>query len=322
MPDHDRLTATTTTTAAPQPGNSPFFGPRVAPNLRLDPAQMAAILQQSEAPVRRWLDNNSGRVGSYNEGDLITLIRRGVLEAASMGEGNIRGIIRAWALEHQVRIPPISMVPLGPQPALRPVSGGGFHWPRLNFSLGDFNVNIQLPSEAVARLPVSLGGHGQLSFRLSASASGSFSFSATYDGIPHLRVGLRAGVSATGRAPLSGGLFIESSEQVCQARNRAQLEKSLQSAGKALKDAIEAAQSSPTPQPGESDVDFAMRWAEVGIKIGALYDAIESARRNQCTNQPRFSVEFGARMPLNPPDQPKGQDDAPFLGGSITIRFK
>lgn len=323
MPDHERTTHTTSTPATAQAsGSGSFFGPRRRPSLQLDPAQMEAILRQSEAPVRRWLDSNSGRVGSYNEGDLITLIRRNVPEAAGMGDGNLRGILRTWAQEHQVRIPPISLVPLGPQQAPAPApAGGGLQWPRLDFSLGDFRVDIQLPSEAVARLPVRLGGRHRLSFRLSAEVSGSFSFSAVYDGIPHVRIGLRAGVSVSGRAPLSGGLFIESSEQVCQARNSAQLRESLQSAGNELRDAIRSAQESPTPRPGESGVDFAMRWAQVGIKIGALYEAIESARRNQCTNQPRFSVEFGVQTPLNPPDQPRERGDAPYLGGSATIRF-
>lgn len=197
----------------------------------------------------------------------------------------------------------------------------GLRWPRLDFSAGDFRVDIQLPSEAVARLPVRLGSRHRLSFRLSAKASGSFSFSAVYNGIPHVRVGLHAGGSVRGRAPLSGSLFIESSEQVCQARNSAQLRQTLENAGNELRDAIRSAQESPIPRPGESGIDFATRWAQVGVKIGALYEAVESAQRNQCTNQPRFSVEFGVQTHLNPPDQPRERGDAPFLGGSATVRF-
>lgn len=325
MPDHDRPTGTTSTNttaanATQRQGNSPFF-PR-SPRHPLQPNAAQTILQQLEAPIRRWLDNNSSRVSSYNEGDLITLIRRNVSEAAAMGEGSIRSTLRAWAQDHDVRIPSVSLMPLTPQQVpTQTSSSGGVQLSRLQFSIGDFNVNIQLPSEAVARLPISLGGRNLLTFRLSAALPGNFSFSAVYDGIPHIRVGIRAGVSIDGRAPLSADLFVESQEQVCQARTPAQLRASLQSAGTELKNAIEAAQKAPIPQPGETGFDFAMRWAQVGIKVGALHEAIESARRNECTNQPRFSLEVGAQMPLNPPQEPRSPQDVPSVGANFIWRF-
>ncbi|MBK9337301.1 MAG: hypothetical protein IPM98_12280 [Lewinellaceae bacterium] len=320
MPDHERPAGTTssTTTAAapPQATGTPFFGPR-RPNLTLDPAQVQAIFQRSEAPVRRWLDNNSSRVTQYNEGDLILLIRRSVSEAAEMGEGNIRGIIRSWASEHGVRVPPMSLVPLAPTAVPPPSSSpSGIQMPRLDFSLGSFQANIQLPTEAVARLPLSLGGRHRLSFRLSAEVPGDFSFSAAYDGIPHVRIGLRAGASVSGSASLR--LFVESADRVCQARNAMQLRESLQTAGVALKNAIEAVQSSPTPRADESDIDFAMRWAQVGIKIAGLHDAVESARRNQCTDQPRWSVEMGYN-PEGFPNPRIGDAPRPELDDMIGI---
>lgn len=281
---------------------------------------MEAILHRSESPVRQWLDSNSGRVGSFNEDDLLTLIQRNVTESAEIGESAIRGIIRDWAQTRQVTIPKISLVPLTPQQAPAPI-GVLLQRPRLDFSIGDFRVNIQLPSEAVSNLPTRLGRNQLLSFRLSAEASGNFTFLAKYDYVPHIHIGLRAGVSVSEDVPFYSKLFIESKDQVCQARNSAKVRESLRSAGNELRDAIRSVQESPTSNSGDRSDDYKIRWTQVGLKISDLYDAIESAKRNECTNQPKYSIELGAKTPLSPLDKNSSLNDEPTVDINAILRF-
>jgi hypothetical protein len=193
---------------------------------------------------------------------------------------------------------------------------------RLRFSLGPFNFDADLPSRVTTSLPVSLRGRQILDFRLTAEAAGNFSFSATYDGIPQVRIGLRAGVTgATGSSPMaSAGLTIQTTRTVCRAPSPEATRASLQSAGERLKRAIEAVQAAPEQREGETLVDVAARYGELAAAIGNIHTQVERAR-DVCREVPVFTFEFGARTPLAPLPGETDPSRAPYVGGGVTFHF-
>ncbi len=193
---------------------------------------------------------------------------------------------------------------------------------RLRFSLGPFNFDADLPSQVTASLPVSLRGRQILDFRLTAEAAGNFSFSATYDGIPQVRIGLRAGVTgATGSSPMaSAGLTIQTTRTVCRAPSPEATRASLQSAGERLQRAIEAVQAAPEQREGETLVDVAARYGELAAAIGNIHTQVERAR-DACREVPVFTFEFGARTPLAPLPGETDPSRAPYIGGGVTFHF-
>jgi hypothetical protein len=193
---------------------------------------------------------------------------------------------------------------------------------RLRFSLGPFNFDADLPSQVTASLPVSLRGRQILDFRLTAEAAGNFSFSATYDGIPQVRIGLRAGVTgATGSSPMaSAGLTIQTTRTVCRAPSPEATRASLQSAGERLQRAIEAVQAAPQQREGETLVDVAARYGELAAAIGNIHTQVERAR-DACREVPVFTFEFGARTPLAPLPGETDPSRAPYIGGGVTFHF-
>ena len=193
---------------------------------------------------------------------------------------------------------------------------------RLRFSLGPFNFDADLPSRVTTSLPVSLRGRQILDFRLTAEAAGNFSFSATYDGIPQVRISLRAGVTgAAGSSPMaSAGLTIQTTRTVCRAPSPEATRASLQSAGERLKRAIEAVQAAPEQREGETLVDVAARYGELAAAIGNIHTQVERAR-DVCREVPVFSFEFGARTPLAPLPGETDPSRAPYVGGGVTFHF-
>ncbi|QID17616.1 DUF4157 domain-containing protein [Nitrogeniibacter mangrovi] len=222
--------------------------------------------------------------------------------------------------------------PAGPRAAPAPSagsgsgSGGGLSLPSttIHFSLGPAAFTIDLPASVAIQLPVPFRGARRVVFALNASPS-EFSFTATINAVPHVRIIARAGITTEGRG--SAGLTVQTTRTTCQAVSPAAARAALSSAGNQLRDAIRAVQNPPAPDPDASELSrtFAphMRYADVVSAIAHLHSEIERVGA-PCREVPVFSAEFGAQGPLTTPDTPPGPTDQPpssYVGGSLKFHF-
>ena len=201
-------------------------------------------------------------------------------------------------------------------------NAGGLSLPSttIRFNLGPAAFTIDLPASLAIRLPVPFRGAERVVFSLNASTS-EFSFSATINAVPHVRIIARAGVTTAGQG--SAGLTIQTTRTTCSAQDAQSARSALQAAGERLRNAIVAVQT-PPPIPADASslertFDPQIRLAEVVGAVVAVNSAIETARAG-CRQVPVVSIDLGVRGPLSQPEA--GQPPSPsYLGGSIGVNF-
>ncbi len=94
--------------------------PKSPSDVRLDWRTVERTLEESEAPIRRWLDENANDVKILSLDDAVRLVQRNVLEAAGMSSGNVAAAVSAWAADKGIVLPRVSAVASTPgatQPA-------------------------------------------------------------------------------------------------------------------------------------------------------------------------------------------------------------
>ncbi|MCZ4304107.1 DUF4157 domain-containing protein [Zoogloeaceae bacterium G21618-S1] len=218
----------------------------------------------------------------------------------------------------------------GPTPATggapAPAAGGGLSLPSttIAFSLGAAAVTIDLPASLAVRLPVPFRGAERVVFSLNASPS-EFSFSVTVNAVPHVRIIARASMTTEGRG--AAGLTVQTTRTVCRAVDPAAARSALQAAGTRLRDAIQAVQTPPPPDPEASELSRSVapqaRYAEVIAAMANVHSEIERVGA-PCREVPVAEVEFGAQGQLTTPDTPPTPGSLPpasFIGGSLRFRF-
>ncbi|WP_416138194.1 hypothetical protein ACM26W_17190 [Halomonas sp. HK25] len=204
--------------------------------------------------------------------------------------------------------------------------GGGLSLPSttIAFNLGAAAVSIDLPASLAVRLPVPFRGAERVVFALNASTS-EFSFSVTINAIPHVRIIARASATPEGRG--AAGLTVQTTRTTCRAVDPAAARSALEAAGTKLRDAIQAVQTPPAPDPEASELSrtFApqARYAEVIGAVAKLKSEIDRVGA-PCREVPVMSAEFGVQGPLTRPDEPAGPSSVPpasFIGGSLRLHF-
>jgi Domain of unknown function (DUF4157) len=208
-----------------------------------------------------------------------------------------------------------SATPGGPSPT----PAGGSSIPGLSglttfrFNAGPVRFNVDLPSSIVATLPAPLAGSTSIEFSLSGAASGSFSFSATLNGLRHVRIAATAGVDVSaGRG--TAGLTITTTRTVCRAAEPTTLRQQIIDAGAKLQTAINAWQSPPSTPPGGTPPTTADRLMEIASRIGELYKAVDKAKK-PCEQVPVVSVGVTGGTQLF---EPPGATPGTTPGGSST----
>ncbi len=207
-----------------------------------------------------------------------------------------------------------------------PASGGGLSLPstKIQFNLGAAAVSIDLPASLSVRLPIEFRGARTLVFALNASTS-EFSFSVTINALQHVRIIARASATTAGRG--AAGLTIQTTRTTCRAMNPAAARSALQAAGTRLRNAIQAVQTPPAPDPDASKLErtFAphARLAEVVGAVANVKSTIDRARAS-CREVPVASFDFGVQGQLTTPDEPATPGSLPpatFIGGSLRLHF-
>ena len=167
-------------------------------------------------------------------------------------------------------------------------------------------------------------GAERVVFALNASPS-AFSFSVTINALQHVRIIANASMTTEGRG--SAGLTVQTTRTVCRAVDPAAARTALEAAGTRLRDAIQAVQTPPAPDPEASEVSrtFAphARLAEVVGAIANVHSEIERVGA-PCREVPVASFEFGAQGQLTTPDTPPSPGTLPpanFIGGSLRLHF-
>lgn len=218
----------------------------------------------------------------------------------------------------------------GTTPATRgaptPATGTGLSLPSttIQFNLGAAAVSIDLPSSLAVRLPVPFSGAQRVVFALNASTS-EFSFSVTINAIPHVRIIASASATTEGRG--AAGLTVQTTRTTCNAVNPAAARSALQSAGTRLRDAIQAVQTPPAPDPEASELESTFaphaRLAEVVGAVANLKSEIDRVGA-PCREVPVASFNFGVQGQLTTPDEPIAPGTPPpasFIGGSLRFHF-
>jgi hypothetical protein len=205
----------------------------------------------------------------------------------------------------------------------------------LLFRYGDLRLQANLPTEVVATLPVELRNVGTLTFSMTADIPNNFSLAITLDTEPDIRIRTQVGYNReTGN--MSVGLVVQSTRKTCTIPNATAVQEQLQAAGQRATTALQNFLNPPaaTPlAPGESgpvlppEIDRAV---ELGSAIGDLYSKAKAAGAGQrCIVQPVWSIDFGARIPVNPPSTgpdifgPSDRERAPqpYFGLGFTYHF-
>jgi hypothetical protein len=147
----------------------------------------------------------------------------------------------------------------------------------------------------------------------------------TINAVPHLRIIASAGATTEGRG--SAGLTVQTTRTTCQAVNPAAARSALQSAGTRLRDAIQAVQNPPAPEPGAGELETTFaphaRFAEVVGAVANLKSEIDRVGA-PCREVPVASFQFGVQGPLTTPEEPAGPGTPPpasFIGGSLRLHF-
>ncbi len=210
-----------------------------------------------------------------------------------------------------------------PAPAAAGGSGssGGLALPSttIRFNLGPAAFTVDLPASLAIRMPVPFQGAQQVVFSLTASPD-EFTFTATINAVPHVRITARAGITTGGVG--SAGLRVETTRTTCRAQEAESARSALQTAGERLRDAIQAVQTPPPVAEDASELertfDPQIRLAEVVSAVVAVNSAIERARA-ACREVPVFTGELGARGQMFGPDS--GEPAPTYVGGTATWHF-
>ncbi len=207
-----------------------------------------------------------------------------------------------------------------------PAAAGGLSLPStsIQFNLGAAAVNIDLPASLSVRLPLPFRGARRVMIALNASAS-EFSLSITINALRHLRIIANASITTAGRG--TAGLTIQTTRTTCRAVDPAAARSALETAGTRVRDAIQAVQTPPAPDPDASAVatTFAphARLAEVVGAIANLKSEIDRVGA-ACREVPVASFDFGAQGQLTTPDEPAIPGTLPpanYIGGSLRLHF-
>ncbi len=205
----------------------------------------------------------------------------------------------------------------------------------LLFRYGDLRLQANLPTEVVATLPVELRNVGTLTFSMTADIPNNFSLAITLDTEPDIRIRTQVGYNReTGN--MTVGLVVQSTRKTCTIPNATEVQERLQAAGQRATTALQNFLNPPAPTPlapGESgpvlppEIDRAV---ELGAAIGDLYSKAKAAGAGErCIVQPVWSIDFGARIPVNPPNSgpdifgPSERERAPqpYFGLGFTYHF-
>ncbi|MCA1554111.1 MAG: hypothetical protein LC737_07015, partial [Chloroflexi bacterium] len=156
-----------------------------------------------------------------------------------------------------------------------------------------------------------------IEFSLSAERTGNFQFSATLNGIPHIRIAARAGVDVGGNVA-SAGLTITTTRTVCRAQDPIAARAEISAAGAQLQTAMNALQNPPPATPGTTPPSTTQQLQDVGSAIYAVYQAVDKAQK-PCEQTPVATFEFGARTPLTTPSM--GTPPPSYIGATATFNF-
>jgi hypothetical protein len=204
-------------------------------------------------------------------------------------------------------------------PAPRGSTGGLSDLLTFNFSAGPVRFNVQLPSEATARLPIALGAGRTLDLSLTAGASGTFALNIRLDALPHLILSWRTAVDVSGQT-VSTGLTLTTRRTVCRATPNETIRRDVETKGRELTRLVNEYQAQFTTLTSEQQRD---RLIGIAAKVGEIYESAQRAEA-PCREQPVLELNVGTTIPFGEPGAPEGgapRPTGPSVGASLTLRI-
>lgn len=107
------------------------------------PEALRAAISEEEAPIQRYLDENSDRLQGLSMEDLVRRVRRHVPSARRLARLQLEGLIREWAQRHDIDIPPVSWVPETAPPREEPEEWSGGLFEALETAIGNLKDFIE-----------------------------------------------------------------------------------------------------------------------------------------------------------------------------------
>jgi len=243
------------------------------------------------------------------------------LEPATAFSTSARGQISVDVYKAQSARPfimgptPTPNPPGGPQPQPQPSPSLPSLSDKLTLKYGP--LTVELPKSAALKLPIRISAAKSLVIDLKAAVPGDFSLSITLDGLPHVRVSLKAGAKYDKDKGASGsaGLQIEMTKTVCRAANPEELKAKITKAGA---DLMKAMQEFSAESDNEKKL---LKVADIVSPLADMYDAVDKSKA-ACKQVPAATFEFGAKGPLggDPGSDPSKREPG-YIGGTITIPF-
>jgi hypothetical protein len=232
---------------------------------------------------------------------------------ATSAHGQVSAAVRQRAAPPPPFAPPMPAPP-GLTPNVPPALATTVPSLNLEFTYGP--VTISLPKEVRAKLPITLRGAKKLVIDLSAQVPGKFAFKITLDGLPYLRIALKAGAeldtkntSVTG----SAGLVIETTASICDTPDLGETREKIKTAGEKLNKAAQEYQAA-------ADDDKLSKAIDIASVLGEIYDAIDKAKV-KCKEQPRATFEFGYKRLLTPGSETDPSKLPPLDYAGVTGTF-
>lgn len=184
-----------------------------------------------------------------------------------------------------------------------------------NFSAGPVRFNVQLPSEASARLPIALSAGRTLDISLTAATSGTFSLNFRLDALPHILLSWRTAVDAAGQT-VSTGLTITSRRTVCRATPNETIRRDVETKGRELTRLVNEYQAQIATLTFEEQRD---RLIGIASQVADIYESAQRAEE-PCRQQPLLELNLGTTIPFGTPE-PGAPPTGPSVGATLTLRI-
>ena len=153
------------------------------------------VVEQSEGPVRNWLDAETERLRYLSVNGILLRVRRLVPQAADLADVQLTRLVKEWAKRHNHTMPRLSLFPERGEPGVPSAKGPSISDSALVSKLrGVFSSLASIPTEinveqGHGRVNISVSGTtiehtaGQRKTGMTLEWDGSIGFSTSYQGL-------------------------------------------------------------------------------------------------------------------------------------------
>jgi hypothetical protein len=178
-------------------------------------------------------------------------------------------------------------------------------------------LSVELPKSLALKIPIPVSSAKTLTIDLKAEVPGVFSFAITIDGLPYVRIAVKAGLEYDKDKGLAGsaGLQIQLVDKVLNAPNPEALRSKITAAGGKLTKAMQDYKTET------DEMEKLSKLADVASALGEMYDAVEAAK-SSAKPVPAAILDIGVKAPLGSQEEIDLAKRHPsYIGATLSIPF-